>query len=588
MFLRAFIGLILFTFLGNPTAQAQRKTQVKPNKRAESNSSTAAPNQINSTQVESKSLNSISALSAQPRLMVGITVDQMRMDYLYRYWDHFLDDGFKRLVRGGMLCADHHFGYAPTYTGPGHASIFTGTTPRFHGIIGNNWFERSSKTSVYCTSDSSARIIGVPEGSGIVSNMSPHRMHASTIGDEMKLASGMRAKVIGVSLKDRGAILPAGHSGDAAYWFYGKDQGIFVSSTHYMDELPKWVKKWNEKSFSSRYLKTRWAPSLSDEAYDKQWPDNNPFEGNFIGSERPTMPYNLNDLAPSNGGFDILKSTPRGNTLMTDFVIQAILKEGLGEDTITDLLAVSYSATDYIGHQFGSHAKETMDAYIKLDHDLARLFKNLDNLVGEKQWTCWLTADHGGATVPSLAASEGLPTEYWKPGNLIDAVNADLLARYGEGNWVLRYDNDQFYLNRPLIRENNLDLMEVQNRVQSLCLEEPGVLMAPTTSQLESGGGGMDDIAERLHYGLHSAASGDVIVVPLPGWINYGLTGTTHGSPFAYDTHVPCIFYGWGVQVGVTYERTYIRDIVPTIAALIHCPLPNACTGRPITSVIRP
>ena len=521
-------------------------------------------------------------LGERPKLVVGITVDQMRMDYLYRFWDAFGDDGFKRLVEKGFVCADHHFGYAPTYTGPGHASIFTGTTPRSHGIIGNDWYDRKAGSSVYCAADASVQTLGISDASNPAGHMSPHRMEASTIGDELKLATGMQSKVIGVSIKDRGAILPAGHLADAAYWFYGKDEGKFITSTQYMEDVPRWVDKWNQGKWAERYMKQPWAMTLSEEALSIQTEDNTPYERPFKGDNNPTYPYDLEELSEANGGFDILKGTPAGNALLVDFAIAAISGEMLGNDDYTDLLAVSFSSTDYVGHQFGVHAWETMDTYVRLDQQLARFFRSLDQTVGAGRWMCWLTADHGAATVPSLAQDAGMPVDYWQPGNLIDDAKADLAVAYGEGEWVLNYSNDQFFLNRPLIRERGLNLEAMQQRVQALALEYEGVFTAVTGTDLVRGNTSNDEILERLRNGWSASASGDVIIVSKPGWIQYSRSGTTHGSPFAYDTHVPLLFYGWHVPAGITYERTYIRDIAPSVAALIHSPMPNATTGRPI------
>ena len=524
----------------------------------------------------------VTNLGERPKLVVGITVDQMRMDYLYRFWDAFGDDGFKRLVEKGFVCGDHHFGYAPTYTGPGHASIFTGTSPRSHGIIGNDWYDRTSGNSVYCASDNTVETVGISNASNPAGHMSPHRMEATTIGDELKLATGMQSKVIGISIKDRGAILPAGHLADAAYWFYGKDEGKFITSTRYMEDVPRWVDKWNRGKWAERYMKQPWAMNLSEAALSIQTEDNTPYERPFKGDNNPTYPYDLKELSEANGGFDVLKGTPVGNTLVVDFAIAAIAGEKLGRGAHTDLLAVSFSSTDYVGHQFGVHAWETMDTYVRLDQQLARFFRSLDQTVGAGQWMCWLTADHGAATVPSLAQDAGIPVDYWQPGNLIDDAKADLTATYGEGEWVLNYSNDQFFLNRPLIRERGLDLEAMQQRVQALALEYEGVFTAVTGTGLLRGNTSNDEILERLRNGWSASASGDVIIVPKPGWIQYSRSGTTHGSPFAYDTHVPLLFYGWHVPSGITYERTYIRDIAPTVAALIHSPMPNATTGRPI------
>lgn len=522
-----------------------------------------------------------------PKLVVGITVDQMRMDYLYRYWDDFGSGGFKRLIQQGMVCGDHHFGYAPTYTGPGHASIYTGTTPRLHGIIANDWYDRSTNASVYCAFDDGVETIGLKDASLRDGKMSSHRMQSSTLGDEMKIASGMNAKVIAVSLKDRGATLPGGHLADGAYWFYGKDKGQFITSSKYVDELPSWVKKFNKGGHAERHLKSGWRTKRNEADFAQEWPDNNPFEQPFTGGNNATFPYDLQALSETNGGYDILKSTPHGNTMVIDFAVKSIEGEALGADGITDLLAISLSSTDYVGHQFGTNAWETMETYLHLDRLLKQLFSQLDAKVGNGNWMCWLTADHGAATPPSLAQSVGMPVGYWKPGNMIEDVKADLQAQFGEGEWVLNYSNDQFFFNRPLMRERNVDLDAAQRRIQLLCQTYEGVSMAITGCDLTSGNASNDPIVEKIRNGWSANASGDVMIVTQPGWIKYGMAGTTHGSPFPYDTHVPCIFYGWNVPSGITYERTYIQDIAPTVAALIHSPMPNACTGRPIQAVLQ-
>lgn len=526
-------------------------------------------------------------LGEHPKLVVGITVDQMRMDYLYRYWDDFGDGGFKRLIQQGLVCGDHHFGFAPTYTGPGHASIYTGTTPRLHGVIANDWYDRKSGESVYCAYDENVETVGLKDANARDGKMSSHRMKSSTLGDEMKIATGMNAKVIALSIKDRGATLPGGHLADGAYWFYGKDKGHFITSSKYADELPSWVKKFNKRGHAERHLTAGWQIKRTEKDFAQEWPDNNPFEQPFQGGANATFPYDLKSLSATNGGYDILKSTPHGNTLVIDLAVQALAGEDLGVDNITDLLAISLSSTDYVGHQFGTNAWETMEIYLHLDRLLKQLFNQLDSKVGSGNWMCWLTADHGAATPPSLAKSVGMPVDYWKPGNMIEDVKADLKAQYGDEQWILSYSNDQFFFNRPLMRERSIDLDEAQRRIQLLCQQYEGVSMAVTGYDLTSGNTAGDPILEKIRNGWVASASGDVIVVIQPGWIKYGLAGTTHGSPFPYDTHVPCIFYGWHVPKGITYERTYIQDIAPTVAALIHSPMPNACTGRPIQAVLK-
>ena len=542
--------------------------------------------------------------AAKPRLVVGITVDQMRADYLSRFgaWEDasspatFGEGGFRRMVEEGFTCRDHHFGYAPTYTGPGHASIYTGTTPTVHGIVGNDWYDRASGTSVYCASDTSVKGVngdGVDfEGLilGSSGQMSPHRMLSTTLGDELKLATGGQAKVYGVSMKDRGAILPAGHAADGAFWFYGKDLGHFVSSTYYGDTLPLWLVDLNQSGRAEELMAAGW-DRLHDEAiYAQCLPDNNPYEGAFKGELKPTFPYDLQALKAQNGGYDLLKGTPGGNSLIVDFALAAIDGADLGQDDVTDLLALSFSATDYVGHRVGPHAQETMDMYLRLDMELQRLFDALDEKVGEGQWTAFLSADHGGANVPSHAAAAGMPTDYWKPGNLMDAVEATLKERWGTPrggqSWILRHSNDQVFLNHPLLDASGIDRSTMARFVAEQCATDPGLSKAVAACDAPAVAAN-DPVVARLVRGHRPGHSGDVFLVPQPGWIDYGRTGTTHGSAYPQDTHVPALFLGAGVAHGETHARTYIRDIAPTVAQLMRSPYPNGATGEPIVDVFK-
>ena len=542
--------------------------------------------------------------AAKPRLVVGITVDQMRADYLSRFgaWEDasspatFGEGGFRRMVEEGFTCRDHHFGYAPTYTGPGHASIYTGTTPTVHGIVGNDWYDRASGTSVYCASDTSVKGVngdGVDfEGLilGSSGQMSPHRMLSTTLGDELKMATGGQAKVYGVSMKDRGAILPAGHAADGAFWFYGKDLGHFVSSTYYGDTLPLWLVDLNQSGRAEELMAAGW-DRLHDEAiYVQCLPDNNPYEGAFKGELKPTFPYDLQALKAQNGGYDLLKGTPGGNSLIVDFALAAIDGADLGQDDVTDLLALSFSATDYVGHRVGPHAQETMDMYLRLDMELQRLFDALDEKVGEGQWTAFLSADHGGANVPSHAAAAGMPTDYWKPGNLMDAVEATLKERWGTPrggqSWILRHSNDQVFLNHPLLDARGIDRSTMARFVAEQCATDPGLSKAVAACDAPAMAAN-DPVVARLVRGHRPGHSGDVFLVPQPGWIDYGRTGTTHGSAYPQDTHVPALFLGAGVADGETHARTYIRDIAPTVAQLMRSPYPNGATGEPIVDVFK-
>ncbi|WP_042249682.1 alkaline phosphatase family protein, partial [Jejuia pallidilutea] len=347
----------------------------------------------------------ISAQEDNPKLVVGIVVDQMRYDYLTRFDKKFGENGFKRMMREGFNCKNNHFNYVPTYTGPGHASIYTGTTPKYHGIIGNNWYDKDIKKMVYCAGDTTVNSVGTAAASGL---MSPHRMLTTTFADENRLFTQMRGKTIGVSIKDRGAILPAGHSANAAYWFQGGQEGNWISSTFYMDALPKWVNNFNNSKKAESYIKD-WNTFYDIETYTESGADLNNFEGKFKGKETATFPYNLKALSKKNGGFNILKTTPYGNSLTADFALAAIDGEGLGQDNITDVLTVSFSSTDYVGHKFGVNSKEIEDTYIRLDKDLERFFAALDEKVGKGEYVVFLTADHGAIDVPAYLQSAKIP-----------------------------------------------------------------------------------------------------------------------------------------------------------------------------------
>ncbi|HHZ94292.1 MAG TPA: alkaline phosphatase family protein [Flavobacteriales bacterium] len=536
--------------------------------------------------------------SQHPKLVIGITIDQMRADYINRFGTEFSDGGFARIIDGGFVCYDHHFGYAPTYTGPGHASIYTGTTPSVNGIVANNWYIKEESVTVYCAEDSTVRGVGNngvdSDGSifGYAGKMSPSRLLSTTIGDELKLASGLHAKVIGISLKDRGAILPAGHSADNAFWFYGKEYGHFISSTYYGKTLPVWAEKFNNKGEAERLVNLGWDLLRDEAVYSSCTPDNNPYEGSFVGEIKPTFPYDLNALKEANGGFDILKGTPGGNTILVDFALAAIEGENLGEDDICDMLAVSFSATDYVGHRCGPHAMETMDMYIRLDLELERFFDGLDEKVGKGMWTVFLTSDHGGATVPSYGQSIGLPVDYWSHGDMQNRIEEDLDKRFGERLWIENVSNNSIFISDEAYEwvysdatGDRINASELQRYVCKLALEEDGIIQSIAVSDLASRAA-VDPIAERIYAGHRPGVSGDVLLVMKPGWLTYGRTGTTHGSPFTYDTHVPCLFYGAGIKKGATHTRTYIRDIAPTISSILGIPYPNGTTGQPISVLL--
>ena len=518
----------------------------------------------------------------RPKLVVGIVVDQMRYDHIDRYWEKYTDDGFKRIVNKGFFCKNTHFNYVPTYTGPGHASIYTGTTPSVHGIIGNLWFDRNTRNLVYCVGDADVLPAGTRSPAG---KMSPKYLMSSTIGDELKSSTEGKAKVIGIAIKDRGAILPAGGKGDAAYWYDGTT-GTWISSQHYMDYLPDWVREFNGRKLPMKYLSEPWNTLLPIEEYTESLPDDNPYEEPFAGKAKPVFPYDLQMLARYNLQFNLVKATPFGNTMTAEFAKAAIKSEALGQDDITDMLAVSFSSTDYIGHQFGPQSIEVQDAYLRLDRDLADLLEYLDEQVGRNDYLLFLTSDHGAVDVPAHLKNMNKPGGYFDDLGLQAQVDDGLLKKFGHDSLVLGFNDLQFYLDTERIADEGLDLKEIEKAVVEIASGFGGVAIASTAIDLMKATES-DSILMKMKMGYHPKLSGDVLLHLKPGWINWKTLGTTHGSGYHYDTHVPLIWYGVGIKKGTTSDYVAITDIAATLSQLLKIAKPSGCTGKPILDLLK-
>ena len=521
------------------------------------------------------------AQSEKPKLVVGIVVDQMRNDYLYRFAHDFGEDGFKKLLNEGYHFKNAHYNYVPTYTGPGHASIYTGTTPRFHGIIANNWYNRDLDRDIYCAEDSTQQAVG---GSGENGAMSPANMFSTTISDQLRLTSNFRSKVIGVAIKDRGAILPAGHSANAAYWF-DPVSGDFISSTYYMTELPRWVKTFNNKKWASNYLTKTWQTMKPIEDYKASHEDNNDFERSLGRKATPTFPYDLSKITGKED-YGIIRTTPFGNTLTLDMAIAAIEGESLGQDEFTDLLAVSFSSTDYVGHAFGPHSVEIQDTYMRLDREIARLLKYLDEHVGVGNYTVFLTADHGVVHVPSFLQSQKVQAGYYQIKETAIQLGTALNEEFGKGEWLLNASNDQLFINKDLVLEKDLELDDFQEKLVEIVLEVEGVLEAYSAIELVNNVY-QGDITASLRNGYNMQRSGDVLAILKPNYLGdgYGSKGTTHGSGFNYDTHIPILFYGKNIKRGKSVRKVNIVDIAPTLSLMLDISLPNAATGLPLSEL---
>ncbi|RZN82623.1 MAG: alkaline phosphatase family protein [Winogradskyella sp.] len=516
-----------------------------------------------------------------PKLVVGIVVDQMRYDYLTRFYSKYGDGGFKRMIREGFNCKNNHFNYVPTYTGPGHASVFTGTTPKYHGVISNNWYDKVQKEVVYCAGDNSVKSVGTESAAG---QMSPHRMLTTSFADENRLFTQMRGKTIGIAIKDRGAILPAGHTADGAYWFQGKDEGVWITSSFYRNDLPKWVNDFNSSDVAESYFKD-WNTFYDINTYNESGSDDNKFERGFKGKEKATFPYDLAKLKDENGGFDLLKTTAYGNSLTTDFAIAAVKGEDLGEDTVTDVLTLSYSSTDYVGHNFGVNSKEVEDTYIRLDKDLERFFQFLDTKVGAGEYTVFLTADHGAVNVPAYLQSVNIPAGYLDYNSRKKKFVAFLEEKYGTKEVVENVSNNQIFFNKTKIKELNLNLHEVEQDLVDEQISYDNIAKVYTATTMNSTNF-TTGIEALLQNGFNQKRSGDVIVLDDIAHIAYSRTGSTHGSGLNYDTHVPLLFFGKGIKQGETLQKTVIPDIAPTISALLGISFPNGATGMPLGFVL--
>ncbi len=539
---------------------------------------------IFSLSFSSCSLNSKASSSDldKPKLVVSIVVDQMRFDNLDKYNGSYSDNGFKRLIREGFNLKNNHFNYVPTVTGPGHASISTGSTPKTHGIAGNNWFDKKTRKDVYCTTDLDYENLG---GNAYSAKMSPNNLLVETLGDLNRIENDMNSKTISIAIKDRGSILMGGKKANAAYWFYGKDKGEWVSSKYYMQELPDWVNSFNNSGFISTYIR-EWNTLYDINSYNESRSDDNKFEKSFKGDPSVTFPYDLNKLKDLNDGYDMLKETPFGNSLTTDFAIEAISNEKLGKDQYTDVLAISYSSTDYIGHNFGVDAKETQDAYLRLDLEIERLLNFLDSHVGKNEYTLFLTADHGAAKIPAYLNSIGVKSQNIEEGTVKNILNDVLFKSFGSNQLISKIMNSQIYLNDYTINSLNLNLDIIEKTIINTLSQLDFIDKVYTSNEIINGN--FDSGYELLiQNGYNIPRSGDIIFKLKENVISYGNKGTTHGSGYSYDTHVPLIFFGKKIVQGESNVKTKITDIAPTIAKLLGLKKMSDSTGEVLDFVIK-
>jgi hypothetical protein len=489
------------------------------------------------------------AAPKKPKLLLAIVLDQFRYDYLTRFRSDY-SAGLSHLLTRGAVFTDAEYNHFPTVTAAGHSTFLSGATLSISGVVGNDWYDRDEGREVTSVSDSNTQLVGGRGGPG----SSPNRLLVSTVGDELKIANGGKSKVIGVSLKDRSAILPAGHMANGAYW-YDNASGNFVSSTFYFPELPNWVKTFNESRPAARYAGAVWL--------------------------NHKMPADAKQLSAA------LAASPFGNDLVAAFAERALEAEQLGQHDVTDVLAVSFSSNDYVGHEVGPDAPEVREVSIRTDRVLGELLAAADRAAGADNVLVVLTADHGVAPIPEVNAARRMPGGRPPAGIVNRAAQEALTKKYGDGKWIVSSSEHSLYFNQELIAQKKLDPAEVDRTAAQALQQLPHVFRVYTREQLATGAVQQDAISRRVINGFYPRRSGDVEVLLEPYWI-FTQSGATHGTAFGYDTHVPLIFMGNGIRPGRYYQSVVENDIAPTLAAILEVETPSGSVGRVLSEIFAP
>ena len=497
--------------------------------------------------------------AAPPKLVLAIVIDQFRYDYLLRFRADY-HSGLARLLDKGAVFTDAHYLHAATVTAVGHSTFLTGATPSISGIIGNEWYDRGTGQTVTSVSDPTTKLVG---GNIDHAGSSPRRLLVSTVGDELKIQHG-ESKVIGISIKDRSAILPAGHMGDGAYW-YDDHSNAWVTSSYYRNELPDWARKLNQEQPAARYAGAKWLP------FDAKGDSAKPFCSatkdtgvRFCGS---------------------IDATPWGNELIEEFAERALEGENLGHHGSPDVLAVSFSSNDYVGHAVGPDDPAVRDISIRTDRLLGKLLDAIDRRVGAGNTLVILTADHGVAPVPEVNQARKMPGGRLIGGEFTAKITDALTKRFGAGKWLLTASPATLYLNLDLIRAQKLDAGEVQRVAAEAASEQQHVARVYTRSQLVDGAVQHDEISRAFSLGFFGPRSGDLFVLQEPYYL-FEATGTSHGTPYDYDNHVPVIFLGPGIKPGKYSTRIAVNDIAPTLAEILNVEQPSGSIGRILSEIL--
>lgn len=519
----------------------------------------------------------------RPKLMVGIMVDQMRWDYLYRFYERYGSGGFKRMLNEGFSCENTYINYLPSVTAIGHSSVYTGSVPAIHGIAGNDFIIQATGKTMYCAADSTVSTVG--STTAAAGKMSPRNMLASTMTDELRLGTNFRSKVIAVASKDRGSILPGGHAANAAYWYDGVS-GNWITSTYYMNELPGWVSKFNDQKLWEKYLKQDWNTLYPINTYLQSSKDDAPYEGKFPGTDAPTFPVKTSELM-INRGPALLTSTPYGSTVTLELAKAAVDNEKLGADAITDFLAISISSTDYVGHQFGPNSIELEDTYLRLDRDLATFFSFLDEKVGKGNYAVFLTADHAVAHNAEFLIDNKINAGIFPTSSVLKELNSVLEKELGAKDLIRSFSNYQVSLNYPAIAAAKINLAILKKKIIEYLQQQEGVAYAIDIEDAQNVNI-PERFRERIINGYNRERSGVIQIILKPAWYSgSSKTGATHGSVNPADIHIPLVFMGWGIKQGKTNNTYNMTDIAPTVTSLLRIQEPNGNIGKPINEVLK-
>lgn len=511
-------------------------------------------------------------------------VDQMRWDFLYRFYERYGNGGFKRLLNEGFSCENAYINYVPSVTGIGHATVYTGSVPAIHGITGNDWIIQATGKTMYCAADSTVQTVGSSTVSA--GKMSPVNLLSTTMTDELRLATNFRSKVIAIASKDRGAIIPGGHTANAAYWYDGSS-GNWITSTYYMNELPGWVSNFNAQKYPEKYLKQDWNTLYPIETYLQSTKDNVLYEGKFPGMTTSTFPVKTSEMVSRGPG--ILTNTPYGSSLTLDLAKAAVENEALGADAITDFLAVSVSSPDYVGHQFGPNSIEVEDTYLRLDRDLAAFFTYLDNKVGKGNYTVFLTADHAAQHNAGFLLDNKVAAGVFPSSTILNNLNTQLESEFKVKNIVKSFSNYAVSLNyadiaakklsEDAIRKSTIDFLKKQEGI-AFVVDIPNAQNATIPAIYK----------EKIINGYHPERSGVIQIVLEPAWYSgtsMRSTGATHGSMNPADTHIPMVFMGWGIKQGKSNNIYNMTDIAPTISGLLRIQEPNGNIGKAVNEALK-